>query len=301
MKRHLNLIITIILTLAAGIASFTITRGSAVTGTTAPENHMSNWLELSSAQNEAIQTSEPHFQQEAAELSEAFRQERQTLARLFDDAQSNDEQILAQVEKVISAHNELLRRVVGYILAVRNHLEANQKEKLLHLCGQIIRGRPARGRLQAQSNGSVEGQHLGQGYQQRRGQGQGRGQGWRRGGGGGRGPGQGRGRRGRRWQGFARPLELTLAQIDIAKELDPGFEHESQTLQEQVRTSLEQFAQQLESLETTAEEVRQHLNQYIAAHDQLERRNARHVVLIRSHLTPEQQKILVGLCARCGR
>ena len=88
MKRHLNLIITIILTLAAGIASFTITRGSAVTGTTAPENHMSNWLELSSAQNEAIQTSEPHFQQEAAELSEAFRQERQTLARLFDDAQN---------------------------------------------------------------------------------------------------------------------------------------------------------------------------------------------------------------------
>jgi len=297
MKRHLNLIITIILTLAAGIASFTITRSSAVTSTTAPEHHMSNWLELSSAQNEAIQTSEPDFQQEAAELSEAFRQERQTLARLFDNEQSSDEQILAQVEKVITSHNKLLQRVVSYILVVRNHLENNQKEKLLHLCGRITRGRPAWGYLQTSANGN--------GYQSRpgrgQGQGQGRGQGFRRGGGGGRGPGQGRGRHGRRWQGFAGSLELTPEQIDKAKELDPGFEEESQALQEQVRASLEQFAQRLESLETTAEEVRQHLNQFVAAHGQLERRNARHVVLIRSHLTPEQQKILVGLCARCGR
>ena len=290
MKRYLNIIITLALALAAGIASFYISRSAAETPESAPENAFSNWLELSPAQNDTVQSTEPDFQREAAELSEAFRRERHTLARLLEDTQSSNEQILDQVEKVIAAHDDLLRRVVRYVLAVRTHLDATQKQKLMHLCGRIIRGRPARGRLQGLSNGNQIGEQPDNGYQRRRGWGQGRGNGGQgRGYGGGRGRGQGRGRYGRRWQGFAQSLALTPEQMQIAKELDPTFEEESLTRQEEVRAYQEQFAQRLENPDSTDDEVWQRLKEFTAAYHQLERRTAQHVVLLRAYLTPQQQ------------
>jgi len=304
MKRYLNIIITIVLTLAAGIASFYISRSAAEASASAPENAFSNWLELTPAQQDSVESTEADFRRKAVELSETFRQERQILAQLLENTQSSDEQILAQVETVIVAHDNLLQHVVRYILSVRGHLEAGQKAKLLHLCGQIVRGRPAQGRLRGSTNGNLAGGQSGKGYQRLRGwrQGQGRGQGWRRdGSGGGWGPGQGRGRRGRRWQGFAPSLALIPEQVQIARDIDPAYEQESKTLREEVRLLQEQFAQRLESLDSPDEEVWQRLKEFTTAYHRLERRTAQHVVLLRAYLTSDQQKILVGLCADCSR
>ena len=43
------------------------------------------------------------------------------------------------------------------------------------------------------------------------------------------------------------------------------------------------------------------LEKLLEVRAQLERLTSRHVLLIRPLLSPEQQKILVGLCAKCGR
>lgn len=301
MRQYLNIIITIALALAAGIASFYISRSAAEAPASAPENAFSNWLGLSPDQDEAVQGTDRDFLQEAAGLSATFREERQNLARLLENTQSSNEHILGQVETVILAHDDLLRRVVRYILAVRDHLEAEQKAKLMDLCGRIIRGRPARGRLHGVANGNNTEEYPGNGYQRRRGWGQGRGNGGQGRGYGGGGRGQGRGRRGRRWQGVAPSLELTPEQMQKAQELDPAFEEASQRLREEVRVLQEQFAQRLESPDSPDEEVWQRLKEFTTAYHQLERRTARHVVLLRAYLTPQQQKILVGLCANCGR
>ncbi len=304
MKRYLNIILTIVLAVAAGIASFYISRSAAEASASAPEDALSHWLDLTPAQQNTVELTEADFRRKAAELSEAFRRERQILAQLLENTQSSDDQILAQVETVIAAHDNLLQHVVRYILSVRDHLEAGQKAKLLHLCGRMVRGRPAQGRLRGSVNGNSSTEQPRRGIQRRRGwgPGQGRGQGWRRdGSGGGQGPGQGQGRRGRRWQGFAPSLALTPEQMQIAKDIDPGYEEESQTLHEKVRLLQEQFAQRLENPDSPDEEVWQRLQEFTTAYHRLEQRTAQHMVLLRSHLTPDQQKILVGLCADCGR
>lgn len=79
--------------------------------------------------------------------------------------------------------------------------------------------------------------------------------------------------------------------------VDPGFIAEARSLAADLREQREGFASLLEDPQSTDEAVLAQSEKVIAAHDTLERRVVRHLLLIRPHLSPAQQQRLMGLCA----
>jgi len=284
MKNKLSMVVILFLAGFVGVVSFYITRSLEADNVYSARVCMRNWLTFADEQDKAIQQSDPDFDTEAAELSLAFIAERQQLARLLDAPASTDEQITAQVERIIEANHALIKRVVAHILAVREHLSSQQQQQLMRLCSNIMRGRTGKGRLLGGGNGDPGRQHFGPGK------------------GNGRGPGrlgQVRGRRHHRR--LAGNIELTPQQIQLFEQLDPEFETESTELAKTVSEEHEQLALLLETPSTNDNVILQQLEKLLEARAQLERLTSQHVLLIRSHLSPEQQKILVGLSANCGR
>jgi Spy/CpxP family protein refolding chaperone len=283
-KSNIEFTGTLILACIAGVVSFYITRGLNAGSEHSDQGSMKAWLAFTDEQDEAIRQSDPDFDTGAAELSLAFIAERQQLARLLDAPASSDEQVTAQVERVIEANHALIKRVVAHILAVREHLSPQQQQQLMRLCSNIIRGRAGKGRLLGGGNGGPGRQHFGPGK------------------GNGGGPSRfGQGRRRRHRRRLARNIELTPEQIQIFEKLDPEFEAESTELAKTVSEEHGQLALLLETPSTNDNDILQQLEELLESRARLEQRTSRHVLLIRPHLSPEQQKILVGLCANCGR
>ena len=69
------------------------------------------WLNLSQQQHEAVHEADPDFDAEAQVLSQRLGERRQALATMLESQTVEDEAVLAQVERVIEAHNALERRV----------------------------------------------------------------------------------------------------------------------------------------------------------------------------------------------
>ena len=157
----------------------------------------------------------------------------------------------------------------------------------MQLCGNIIQGRAGKRCLLGATNGGSGKQHFGQG----KGNGRGPGRGW----------GRGQGRRRRYRGGLSRNIEFTPEQIQAIQQLDPGFEAKSVEFAKIASKEHEQLSLLLETPSTNDNVILQQLEKLLEARAQLERLTSQHVLLIRSHLSPEQQKILVGLSANCGR
>ena len=290
MKIKVRTVVILFLASVVGVGSFYITRSLEADNVYSAQICMRNWLALTDEQEKVIQQSDPDFDTEAAELSLAFMSERQQLARFLDVTNSTDEEITAQVERVIKANVALIRRVVTYILAIRKHLSPKQQQPLMHLCSNIIQGRAGKRRLLGGTNGGSGKQYFG------RGKGNGRRPGRY-------GPGSGRGQgRGRRYRGgLSRNIEFTPEQIQAIQRLDPGFEAKSVEFTKIASKEHEQLALLLETPSENDNVILQQLEKLLEARSQLERLTSQHVLLIRPHLSSEQQKILVGLSANCGR
>ncbi len=82
---------------------------------------------------------------------------------------------------------------------------------------------------------------------------------------------------------------------------DPGFTEESKTLRASADTARTRLAELLDNPEATDESILAQVEQVIASHDQLERRVAQHLMMIRHQLSPEQQKQLMGLASESVR
>ena len=156
MKIKLRTVVTLFLASVVGAGSFYITRSLETDNVYSAQVSMRNWLVFTNEQDKAIRQSDPYFDTEAAELSLAFITERQQLARLLDASGSTDEQVTAQVERVIKANHTLIKRVITYILAIRKHLSLQQQQPLMQLCGNIIQGRAGKGRLLGGGKGGSE-------------------------------------------------------------------------------------------------------------------------------------------------
>jgi len=287
MKIKLRTVVTLFLAGVVGVGSFYITRSPAADNVYSAQVSMRNWLAFTDEQDKAIQQSDPDFDTEAAEFSLAFISERQQLARLLDASGSTDEQITTQVEKVIKANHALIRRVVTHILTIRKHLSPQQQQQFMQLCGNIIQGRAGKKRLLGATNGDSGKQQFGQG----KGNGRRPGRGW----------GKGQGRRRRYRGGLSRNVEFTPEQIQVIQQLDPGFEAKSTEFATTASKEHEQLALLLETSSASDNVILQQLEKLLEARAQLERLISQHVLLIRPHLSPEQQKIIVGLSANCGR
>jgi hypothetical protein len=97
---------------------------------------------------------------------------------------------------------------------------------------------------------------------------------------------------------LAQYLRLTDEQIRLAQQIDPAFESDSESLRDTLLSERATLLAAFENPTATNSDLLMQLDKLIVAHSQIERRVARHVVVLRPHLTAEQQKWLIGLCRR---
>ncbi|MBN2314450.1 MAG: periplasmic heavy metal sensor [Sedimentisphaerales bacterium] len=275
-------IVFIVVVVACGVISFVSTR-LAATGSQKNEHDGSiPWLAQAAP---SVIELEEKFNKEADGLIEDLLQKQNSLALAIEDPYTPDASILAQVEKATASHEHLLRRVGEHVAMLRLKLPAEQRERLMGLCANVIRGPIGQGR--------------GRGYGYGGGRGMGRGQrGWGRGReGGGRGYGQRRGQRGR----LAQRLGLTDEQIQITQEQDPDFGADLAQLRNTLFADRENLLSMFEDPQIENETLLKQINRLISSHSRVERRLAQHLLILRPHLNVEQQKWLIGLCRHQGR
>ena len=161
MRRH-GRIIVLTLAVLAGLGTFLVTR--AQTGRPAAPSAerppLDQWLGLSAGQAESVSQADPDFSAQADALAARLQTERQVLAGMLDDVATSDEALMAQIERVIAAHDDLERRVARHLLAIRSHLSPDQQKRLLGLCADGVR-QAARHRYRWGWSG--QGQHRGPG------------------------------------------------------------------------------------------------------------------------------------------
>ncbi len=228
---------------------------------------------------------EERFNKEADGLIEDLLRNQNSLALAIEDPCTPDESILAEIEKAIASHEQLLRRVGEHVAMLRLKLPTEQRERLMGLCADVVRGPLSQGR--------------GRGYGFGGGRGMGRGQrGWGRGREATeRGNGQRRRQRGR----LAQRLGLTGEQIRITQEQNPDIETDLTQMRNTLLGERAKLLSMFEDPQTGNEQLLEQIKQLISAHSQIERRLAEHLLILRPHLNTEQQKWLIGLCKHRGR
>lgn len=104
------------------------------------------WLNLTPQQQRELHQHDPTFASEQQALRRQLAQAQGDLAAAMEDPHSSDHLIMQRTEAVISAGAALQRRVARYLLVVRDHLTAAQRQQLFGLCAQTLRGTgPGRG------------------------------------------------------------------------------------------------------------------------------------------------------------
>ena len=280
MKRNRAIILTAVMIISGGV-SFVATRLTATGPQQVEPAGSIPWL--SGAPSPVVEL-EKTFNGQADALINALLQAQRGLATAIEDPCTPDGAILAQVETVIAAHESLLRQVGEHIAVLRLELPAGQRQRLMDLCAETLRGPLIRG------GGAGRGFRGGSRMGPRDGSGAGRGYG--RGGGGGYGQGR------RLGGGLAQSLRLTDEQIRIGQEQDPQFEADSANRRDTLLSERAKLLAVFENPTTTNDDLLGQLDRLILAHSQIERRVAAHVLVLRPYLTADQQKWLIGLCRR---
>ena len=274
-NKTIALIVAIVV---CGAISFIGTRLAAIASQKTARGGSVSWL--AEADPSVIELEEK-FSKEANELIEKLLQEQRNLAQVIEDPCTSDEAMLAQIESVIAVHEPLLRRVGEHIAALRSKLPEMQRERLMDVCAEVIRGPMRQGRGQGYGRGRQMGrQDSSEAVQRGRGYGRAAG---------GRGYGRQRGR-------LARRLGLTGEQMLIIQEKDPDFEADLIRMRNTLMTEREELLNAFEDARTSNQELLEQINALVLAHSQIERRIARHLLILRPHLNAEQQKWLIGLC-----
>ncbi len=286
MSRKKTITLTVVVLTCGGI-SFLAARMTASRSPEVGQAESVRWLAGAPA---AVIRLEEDFNKQADKLVESLLQEQSRLAVALEDPCTPDGVVFAQSESVIAAHERLLRQIGQHIVALRLRLPEAQRERLMDLCADMVRGPLVRagGRGAGYGGGSRMGP--------RDGSGAGRGPGGGRGYGGGGGAGYGRGRR--LAAGLAQSLRLTDQQATIAQQQDPDFTADSMRLRDALLSERTKLLAAFEDSQTANDELLALIEKLISAHSQIERRIAKHVLVLRPHLTADQQKWLIGLCRR---
>jgi len=282
MNRNRTIALTVVVILCGGI-SFVGTRLAAIDSQKNGRSESVSWLGEAAP---SVIKLEEKFSHEVDELIENLQQEQKKLALVIEDPCTSDESILAQVENVIAVHEPLLQRVGEHIATLRSKLPEMQQERLMQLCAEVLRG-PIR---QGRGRGYGGGRRMG--WQDSSGAGRGQyGRGYGREAGG-RGYGRRRGQAGR----LAQRLGLTDEQVSIIQEKDPDFEADLTQMRNTLLAERAELLNVFEDARTGNEELLNQIGKLVSAHSQIERRIARHLLVLRPHLNAEQQKWLIGLC-----
>lgn len=289
----LNTSVLVIVTLVCGAGAFFVSRSMAVTEAEQTENCQCRWLEGESSDTVSL---ENKFNSRIEELSQKLGQERNSLAELFADAQTDNESITQQAESVIIAQENLISSVAEHVTSLRGKLSAEQRSYFMDMCASSIRGPMRRGNRHGNGSGNGKGNGNGNGY---------------RGGrnstcetecgdeltadisavNGMRGPGKGR--------RIAEKLALDDEQMANAAEKDPGFDEQCREYCMQLTMKRGELLAAFENDQASNDEILRKTDELIKAHTTLERRIISHILILRPFLTGEQQRLLVGLCGSC--
>ena len=105
-------------------------------------------------------------------------------------------------------------------------------------------------------------------------------------------------------QALCRWLDLTEPEAGAIAEHDPQFSGDMTRLRGEVDAVRQQTIALFEEPGATDGQLRAQIEAWIEARNRLDRRVAEHLLLIRDHLTPGQQRRLFNLCAgqmrKCG-
>lgn len=267
MNRRKTMIVGLV-AFACGAISFFDARSTALS-----DKASSQWLKDPSKLVVAL---EEQFNRELTGLIAKLMDRQKSLGLALEDPCTPDRVILQRSENVIVAHEHLMSRTGDHVIELRGKLAADNREHLMRLCAETLRGPVCR------MNGQGRG----------RGMGNGRGYGY--------GPGRGRGFGTHRGicNRLANCLSLDEGQVSLMHEKDPGFEAETAQLREALLAERAKLLSMFEDSKSDVESLKQQIERLITAHSSIERRIVRQVLVLRPYLTVEQQKWLIGLCRR---
>ncbi len=262
---------TLLIILACtGAASFVVGRSAGSAQPAASGRGRPAWLE--GASDKAVGL-ERQFIPQVDQLDRELRLQQDALLGLLEDPAATDAQVTGQVSVVGRCREDLIKAVANHVMQLGGAMTPAQQAQLMHSCGQVLQQQMQR-RVRWRGGAS-------QSAAEDRPRGMGRGQ---------------RYRWGRRGGALQQELRLTDDQIAIQQQLDPQFETEAARLREQIAAARAALLSVFQDSQVRPAQFASAVEGLVAAHDAMEQRAARHVLLLRPHLTSEQIRRLVGMC-----
>ena len=260
--------------LVVGLISFVNARVTTLSKVNQIKENSQSWL---ADEPLSIAESEEKFNEEVSGLVSKLKETQTNLIDSLENPQTPNEAILEHVDYVNEAHENLIRRVSDHIVGLRNNLGQENREELMQLCANAISA-PLQ-RLGARNDGQ-----RGRGYrygQQNRGR---------------RGSGNGYNQQFRFWNRLTNRLRLTQEQVTQIQQADPNFATDSGTLYDELTNERQKLLSVFENPQSSDTELLEQIENLILTHSKVERKIAEHVLVLRSFLTIDQQKWLIGLC-----
>jgi len=140
-KRNLVLIIAAI-AVAAGAHLTTVAVGQEGGGSRPPrhDNVMVRWLGLEGEAAEIVAEQAQAFRREIRQLQRRVEIEQLELATMFESDDATEADLREQFDKLAAAHLAVHKRVADHVLAIRPHLDADQRARLNEFMARQIRG-----------------------------------------------------------------------------------------------------------------------------------------------------------------
>jgi hypothetical protein len=133
-----------LLVLAAAAGGFAASRAMQADATdraepAAGKEVMLDWLGAPEDQRMRIRRTDPTFITDLRELRADLSAKRAVFAEVLEDPEHSDEDLRKASEAVIAASADLERRVVDHLIKAREHLTAQQRQRLFSLFAEGIR------------------------------------------------------------------------------------------------------------------------------------------------------------------
>jgi hypothetical protein len=263
-----------IVAFVCGAVSFFNARSAALSNEELEQNTSQQLL--SNASDDAVAL-ECEFNQEMTGLVANLMGRQQSLGSALEDPCTPDEAILEHAENVVEARESLMRHAGEHVVELRGRLPADNRQHLMGLCAETVRGPICR------MDGRGGGRGMGLGYGRR---------------GGRPGAGGGYGMHRRVCNRLANCLMLDEGQVSLLHEKDPDFETATADLRNVLLAERATLLSVFEDPKSKDDQLLQQIERLITAQSRIERRIARHVLVLRPYLTVEQQRRLIGLCRR---
>lgn len=140
-KQNLVLIAAVIAVMAgAHLATIAVGQDAE---TSPPKGHDSvivRWLDLAGETAEIVAAEDRAFRRESRQLQRRVQIEQLELATMFESDEATEADLREQFDKLAAAHLAVHTRVADHVLAIRPHLDADQRARFNEFMARQMRG-----------------------------------------------------------------------------------------------------------------------------------------------------------------